>query len=153
MAAKKKGDCYACERVYDEVKKCIDNSRDKTKTISSEIAQIVKTHLKKVDIGNNQIANQKIIKSKDGDKLIFRRKFFEETLAKCCRKKNIEETMQVAFEFEEWVGKLKLTRIEDGIHHDCKFRVYECLYKGKRLELKAKETEGLISYVMRIYQN
>lgn len=89
--------------------------------------------------------------SKDGDELIFRRKFFDETLAKCCRKMNVGETMQFAFEFEQWAKKLTLVRTETRIHHDCDFRVYECTYQGKRIELKAKDTAVYISYMIRVY--
>lgn len=143
--------CNRCGKVDKEIGKRIDSSPNKKKAGEIEVSDFVKKHLEPSVTSSGQQTNQKLVTSKDGDELIFRRKFFDETLAKCCRKKNVGETMQIAFEFEQWAKKLTLVRTEAGIHHDCDFRVYECTYKGKRIELKAKDTAGYISYMIRVY--
>lgn len=146
-------DCHHCRRVSKVIGKHIDAAPDKQKAGNIAVAEFVQKHLDPVDIGNNQTANQRVFKSKNGDELIFRRKFFDETLSKCVRKKNTGETMQIAFEFEKWAKKLVLVNpAEPGRHHNCDFRVYEVTYKGKRIELKAKDTEGFIAYMIRVYE-
>lgn len=145
--------CNRCGKVSKEIGKYIDESPNKQQAGNIAIAEFVQKHLETVDIGNNQTANQKIITCKNGDELIFRRTFFKETLSKCVRKKNTGETMQIAFEFEKWAKKLTLINSsEPGRHHNCDFRVYEATYKGKRVELKAKDTEGFIAYLIRVYE-
>lgn len=143
--------CHACGKVDKEIGKRIDSGPNKKKAGEIEVSDFVKKHLEPSVTSSGQKTNQKLVTSKDGDELIFRRKFFDETLAKCCRKKNVGETMQFAFEFEQWAKKLTLVRTETGIHHDCDFRVYECTYQGKRIEMKAKDTVGYISYMIRVY--
>lgn len=151
MDLRGKKNCHACTKVDKGIGKRIDNSPNKKVAGEIEISTFIKQHLKPSTTSSNQNTNQKIIKNTDGDELIFRRKFFNETLAKCCRKKNVGSTMQIAFEFEQWAKDLKFIRKEQGIHHNCEFRVYECTYQGNRIELKAKETEGYIAYMIRVY--
>lgn len=143
--------CNRCGRVSKVIGKHIDAAPDKGKAGAAAIAEFVQKHLDPVNIGNGQVANQKTITCKNGDALIFRRTFFKETLSKCVRKNNTGETMQIAFEFEKWAKKLKYVGTELGRHHDCEFRVYEVIYTGKRIELKAKDTEGFIAYMIRVY--
>lgn len=145
--------CNSCGRVSKVIGKHIDAAPDKGKAANIAITEFVSKHLEPAVTVSNQPTNQRVIKSKDGDMIIFRRKFFDETLSKCVRKNNTGETMQIAFEFEKWAKKLVLVDpAEPGKHHNCTFRVYEVTYKGKRIVLKAKDTEGFIAYLIRVYE-
>lgn len=143
--------CHACAKVNKSIGNAIDNSKNKSQTARFEITNFVHKYLKRIEV-NGQEMYQKSIKSKNGDTLLFRPTFFKETLAKCVRRKNTGETMRFAFDFAKWARKMRLIRIEKGIHHDCNFRVYEVKYKGKRVELKAKDTQGFIAYMIRVYE-
>lgn len=142
--------CHACWKINKTIGKAIDNSHNKSQTARYEITNFVHKHLRRIE-KNGQEMYQKSIKSKNGDSILFRPIFFKETLAKCVRKRNTGETMRFAFDFAKWARKMSLVRIEEGLHHDCKFRVYEVKYKGKRIELKAKDTQGFIAYMIRVY--
>ncbi|MBP3405358.1 MAG: hypothetical protein J6N18_04590, partial [Kiritimatiellae bacterium] len=78
------------------------------------------------------------------------KKFLSETFAKSKNSRRLAETMRLATEVNEWIGNARYIRTEPGRHHDFNFNVYEVEVAGQRIELKAKATEGLILYLMKL---
>lgn len=142
-------DCHHCRRVDNIIRQ--ESHQENRIGPNISIAEFVHNKLKRTINEQGQETYQKTIKSKNGDIIIFRRNFFEETLSKCIRKRNKEETMQFAFEFQKWAKKMEFVRTEAGRDHNCEFRVYEVIYKEKRIELKAKDTIGFIAHLIRVY--
>lgn len=73
-------------------------------------------------------------------------------MAKNIRNSKLSETLQVASEVNEWFQDAKFERIENGEHHDFKFKVFSATYKGKKIECKVKLTKENILYTMRFIE-
>ena len=58
--------------------------------------------------------------------------------------------MEVATHVNNWIRDADQIRIEPGRHHDFNFDVFKATYNNQEIEFKAKETEGLIVYMMRL---
>lgn len=88
--------------------------------------------------------------SQNNEEVFFRKGFFWETIAKNRRNPDLELTTELATRFKEWMPLMQEVRIEQGIHHNFSFKVFECTFEGHRLQLKAKRTEGLIAHNFKI---
>ena len=78
------------------------------------------------------------------------KKFFTETYSKCKNSRRVAETMEVATHINEWIRDAEQIRIEPGRHHAFDFVVFKTVYNNQEIEFKAKSTEGLIVYMMRL---
>lgn len=107
-------------------------------------------NLPKVVMPNGALGTRLTTKTANGDIVHVGVTFFNETFSKNIRNRRLAETMQLTTKVKEWIGKAKFNRIEDGRHHNFQFKVYDVDFAGLHLEVKAKMTEGLILYLMRI---
>lgn len=145
-----KKDCNSCSGVN---KKLEGEEKRKTATIaqrvSKDIANWTTEHLEAKTI-NNQLVYSKTIYNNDTP-IDVRKKFFTETIAKNIRNEQLEIVMECAKEFEQWLPDAIETRIEEGIHHNCNFKVYEAIWKAYTIECKAMMTDqGEKLYTMKI---
>lgn len=90
------------------------------------------------------------VHTKDGVELHIGKKFFTETYSKCKNSRRVAETMEVATHINEWIRDAEQIRIEPGRHHAFDFVVFKTVYNNQEIEFKAKSTEGLIVYMMRL---
>ena len=58
--------------------------------------------------------------------------------------------MEIATHIEEWIKDAIHTDTEAGKHHNFDFEVFRTNYKGEEIEFKAKVTDGLIVYLMKL---
>lgn len=91
-----------------------------------------------------------VVNLNNGDEMIIGKKLFTDTFAKCKNSRELAKTMEIATKINEWISSARYVRTETGRHHDFDFRVYEVEIDGRTIELKAKLTEGIIAYVMRL---
>ena len=90
------------------------------------------------------------IQTKEGVELHIGKKFFTETYSKCKNSKRVAETMELATRITEWIKDAEQIRVEPGRHHAFDFVVFKAVYNNQEIEFKAKSTEGLIVYLMRL---
>jgi SPP1 gp7 family putative phage head morphogenesis protein len=143
--------CKGCESIHSMAdKENTDKPACKSRhDILSDVKNWANTHLPRVDMPNGATAYRKTIKSQNGDSLIVGKKFFSETFTKNIDNSKLEDVIDTAKCIDEWGGSLTYVRTEKGIDHDFDFRVYRAEFKGQTIELKAKDTEGIIVYTMR----
>ena len=145
-----KKDCYNCPLIQNAF--CEDYKRQK---YNNKYYNDIVNGFKSYKYGNDTI-REKVFKSKSGDKIVVRKKFFTEIHAKSCHSKDFIETMDIALQFDKWVSKLKYIETEQGKHHNYNFRVYQCeyQYKGEKYTItaKVKEKEPLQLYCIRIHK-
>lgn len=107
-------------------------------------------HLPKTTMPDGTQGARLTLKTADGYELHIGKKFFTETYSKCKNSRRVAETMEMATQIGEWIAEATHQRTEVGRHHDFNFEVFTVPFKGKTIEFKAKCTEGLIVYLMRI---
>ena len=148
-----KQDCHQCEKVN----KVITSAKgEKTTRLTSEEKRQIRTKyedfvrtLPAINVGGD-ISHRKDVTTTGGETIRVGRNFFSETFAKNSRNPQLKKTMDLAMDFEKWMPTLLQGQIENGIDHSFQFKAYEFRYNGYDIVFKAKLTEGLIAYTMRI---
>ena len=107
-------------------------------------------HLPKINMPDGTQGARLTLKTADGYELHIGKKFFTETYSKCKNGRHVAETMETATHIGEWITKATHQGTEPGRHHDFNFEVFTVSYQGKNIEFKAKCTDGLIVYLMRL---
>jgi hypothetical protein len=156
--AKGRKDCYHCSRPAELIKTAEKEIvKKKQKLSKTEIAEIknrtrewVDKNLPEVKI-DGTIAKRLIVENESiNDKIIVNKQFFNETFAKNIRNKKLSEVMDLATHVKEWLPSASFVENEDGLHHDYQFKVFTTSYNGVNIECKAKVTDGIYIYNMRI---
>ncbi len=125
-------------------------SKEERKDISAAALAWADKHLPKVTLSDGSPAFRLSTTLENGDELHIGKKFISETFAKSKNSRRLAETMLMATKVEDWIGTARYVRTEAGRHHDFDFRVYEAEVDGQKIELKAKVTDGLILYLMKL---
>ena len=100
---------------------------------------------------NGETSHQKTETTANGDKILVVRKFFTEVFSKAKVDMNLEKTIDIAMEFEQWIPQLSTYTKEPGKHHNCDFAVFRFSYKGEQVELKAKiRADDMKAHTLRI---
>lgn len=118
------------------------------KEIRNEVRTWVKNNLPQVTHPNGDIIRRNFIKN-SGNAIIVNSKFFDEVFAKNIYCDNLAEVMEIAKLYKEWLPTAKYLRIEDGLHHDFRFKVYETVINGQKIEIKTKLTDAEYLYNIR----
>lgn len=144
--------CQACRYIHEM--KVYETNRRLTKRERLDIAAAASTwadrHLPRVKMPDGTKGARLAVTLENGDELLIGKKFFSETFAKCIKSRRLAETMELATKIDEWIASARYVRTEPGRHHDFDFKVYEVEVGGQTIELKAKVTEGLIAYLMKL---
>ena len=144
--------CQACRFIHKM--KADESNRRLSREERFDIATAVNTwtdkHLPKCILPDGTPAARMVVPLNNGDELIIGKKLFTETFAKCKNSSKLAETMEIATKISEWISSARYVRTEAGRHHDFDFKVYEVEIYGRNIELKAKVTEGIIAYVMKL---
>ena len=144
--------CQACRFIHDM--KVDESNRRLSRNERFDIAAAANTwadrHLPKCVLPDGTPAARMVVGLDNGDELIIGKKLFTETFAKCKNSRNLAETMEMATRINEWISSARYVRTEAGRHHDFDFRVYEVEVDGRTVEIKAKVTEGIIAYLIRL---
>ena len=144
--------CQACRFIHEM--KADESNRRLSREERFDIAAAVNTwadkHLPRTAMQDGTQGARLTVKLGNGDELFIGKKFFSETFAKCKNSRKLAETMDIATKINEWISSARYVRTEAGRHHDFDFKVYEVEIDGRTIELKAKVTEGIIAYVMRL---
>jgi hypothetical protein len=82
--------------------------------------------------------------------VIINKTFFTETFAKNIHNKKLEETMKLATQVNDWLPTAGFVTEEEGKHHPYNFKVFETVFNGFNILAKAKVTDGIYLYTMRI---
>ena len=125
-------------------------NKQERKEIQEATLAWVNKHLPKTTMSDGTQGARLTMKTADGYELHIGKKFFTETYSKCKNSRRVAETMEMATHIGEWIAEATHQRTEVGRHHDFNFEVFTAPFKGKTIEFKAKCTEGLIVYLMRI---
>lgn len=125
-------------------------TKEERKDISTAALSWASTHLPKITLQDGTPAFRLSKTLENGDEIHIGKKFISETFAKTKNSRRLAETMELATEVEKWIGTARYVRTEVGRHHDFDFRVYEAEIDGQKIELKAKVTDGLILYLMKL---
>lgn len=107
-------------------------------------------HLPKVPMPDGTEGARLTVKTADGYELHIGKKFFNETFSKCKNSRRVAKTMEIATHIDEWIKDAIHVDTEPGKHHKFDFEVFRSNYNGQEIEFKAKVTEGLIVYLMRL---
>ena len=107
-------------------------------------------HLPKVTMPDGTKGARLTMETADGYELHIGKKFFTETFSKCKNSRRVAATMEIATHINEWVKDALHIATEPGRHHDFNFEVFRAKYNGHEIEFKAKVTEGLIVYLMKL---
>ena len=108
--------------------------------IRADYEAFVKT-LPTIQVGND-VSHQKDTRTATGEIVRVQRKFFGEIFSKAKNSANLNEIIQTAKEFEQWIPLLKGHTIEKGKHHNCNFAVYNFHYNNHDWEMKAMINSG-----------
>lgn len=123
---------------------------EERKSIQESAVTWADKHLPKVTMPDGTTGARLTVHTKDGVELHIGKKFFTETYSKCKNSRRVAETMEVATHINEWIRDAEQIRIEPGRHHAFDFVVFKTVYNNQEIEFKAKSTEGLIVYMMRL---
>ena len=107
-------------------------------------------HLPKTTMPDGTQGARLTLNTADGYELHIGKKFFTETYSKCKNSRRVAETMEMATHIGEWATEARHLRTESGRHHEFDFEVFTVSFEGKEIEFKAKCTDGLIVYLMKI---
>lgn len=108
----------------------------------------VKNNLPKITLPDGTISSRDHIKNITGE-IVVNGKFFSEVFAKNIYCDNLAEVIEIAKLYKEWLPTAKYLRIEDGLHHDFQFKVYEAIIMGQKIEIKTKITDAEYLYNIR----
>ena len=144
--------CQAC--LFLRAKKAEEPNRRLDWTERKEILDTTLTwadkHLPKVTMPDGTKGARLTMETADGYELHIGKKFFTETFSKCKNRRRVAATMEIATHINEWVKDALHIATEPGRHHDFNFEVFRTKYNGLEIEFKAKMTEGLIVYLMKL---
>lgn len=125
-------------------------SSEERRTVLKSALTWADKHLPRTIMSDGKEAARLTAQTKEGIELHIGKKFFTETFSKCKNSRRVAETMEMATLVNEWIRDSEKTRIEPGRHHDFDFVVFKAKYQNQEIEFKAKSTEGLIVYTMRL---
>ena len=144
--------CEACRFIRSKVEE--SETRRLTKEEREEVRNATLTwaniHLPKVTLPNGQIASRVTLTTSQNYKIIVGKTSINETFAKNLHNKKLAHTMEAITKVGEWLPDAVYLRYEDGEHHKFGFEVFEADWNGQKIEFKAKATEGLILYNVRL---
>ncbi len=144
--------CQACQ--FLRTKKSEESSRSLTsqerKDIQDAALAWAENHLPKIQMPDGTMGARLTAMTADGYELHIGKKFFTETYSKCKGSRRVAETMEMATHIDEWVKNALHFGTEPGRHHNYDFEVFRVNHNGQDIEFKAKVTEGLIVYIMRL---
>ena len=120
------------------------------KAVQESAVNWANRHLPKVTMSDGTRGARLTIQTKEGVELHIGKKFFTETYSQCKNSRKVAETIEMATYVNEWIRDAEQIRIEPGRHHDFNFVVFKATYNNQDIEFKAKVTDGLIVYVMRL---
>ena len=123
---------------------------EERKSIQESAVTWADKHLPKVTMPDGTTGARLTVQTKEGVELYIGKKFFTETYSKCKNSRRVAETMEIATRINEWIRDAEQIRIEPGRHHAFDFVVFKAVYNNQEIEFKAKSTEGLIVYMMRL---
>lgn len=123
---------------------------EERKTVQESALTWADKHLPKVTMSDGTTGARLTVHTKEGVELHIGKKFFTETYSKCKNSRRVAETMELATRINEWIRDAEQIRIEPGRHHAFDFVVFKAVYNNQEIEFKAKSTEGLIVYMMRL---
>lgn len=123
---------------------------EERKSIQESAVTWTDKHLPKVTMPDGTTGARLTVQTKEGVELHVGKKFFTETYSKCKNSRRVAETMEIATRVNEWIRDAEQIRIEPGRHHAFDFVVFKAVYNNQEIEFKAKSTEGLIVYMMRL---
>jgi len=104
-----------------------------------------------VEIENGKMAYRKDIGIANGKTVRIGIDFFRESFTKAQSNMNLEKTIDVAMEFEQWVPQLSSYTTEPGKHHNCDFAVFRTTYNGIEIEMRAKILDDVLkAYILRL---
>lgn len=125
-------------------------TKEERKEIASAALEWAELHLPKIPNPDGTLMSRLTSITSNGDTILIGKKFFSETFAKNKRNRKLAETIKLATQINEWIGSAVYIGTEPGRHHAFDFRIYEVEYKGQKIQLKAKVTEGIMAYNMRL---
>lgn len=125
------------------------NKEERKEIIDAALAWADK-HLPRIEMADGTQGARLTVKTSEGHELHIGKKFFTETYSKCKNSRRVAETMETATFVNEWIGNARYVRTEEGRHHDFNFAVFKAEYNGQEIEIKAKMTEGMIVYLMKL---
>jgi SPP1 gp7 family putative phage head morphogenesis protein len=125
-------------------------TNEERKSIQESAVTWADKHLPKVTMPDGTTGARLTVQTKEGVELHVGKKFFTETYSKCKNSRRVAETMEIATRVNEWIRDAEQIRIEPGRHHAFDFVVFKAVYNNQEIEFKAKSTEGLIVYMMRL---
>ncbi|MCH5233577.1 MAG: minor capsid protein [Muribaculaceae bacterium] len=125
-------------------------SKEERKEVASAANEWAERHLPKIPNSDGTLMSRLSTVTANGDTVHIGKQFFSETFAKNKRNRKLAETIKLATQINEWIGNAVCIGTEPGRHHAFDFRIYEVEYKGQKIQLKAKVTEGIIAYNMRL---
>lgn len=144
--------CDAC-RMLHELKVQGSNrrlNREERSQVQEAALTWANKHLPKATMPDGTKGARLAVRTNEGVELLVGKKFFNETYSKCKNSRKIAETMETATHVNEWIRSAEQIGIEPGRHHDFNFVVFKARYNNQEIEFKAKATDGLIVYFMRL---
>lgn len=144
--------CAACMLIRDMQQQARNRrlSGEERASIQNAALTWADKHLPKVTMSDGRKGSRLTITTNEGFVLNVGKKFFTETFSKCKNSRKIAETMEMATLVSEWIKDAHHIRREPGRHHNYNFEVFKATHDGKDIEFKAKATDGLIVYCMRL---
>ena len=144
--------CQACRFLHNMTGEELGRRLNKQERKEIQEATLVwaDKHLPKTTMPDGTQRARLTMKTADGYELHIGKKFFNETYSKCKNSRRVAETMEMATHIGEWITEATHQRTEEGRHHDFNFEVFTVSFKGRKIEFKAKCTDGLIVYLMKI---
>ena len=144
--------CEACKLIRDMQQQARNRrlSGEERASIQNAALTWADKHLPKVTMADGSKGSRLTITTNEGFALNVGKKFFTETFSKCKNSRKVAETMEMATLVSEWIKDAHHIRTEPGRHHNYDFEVFKATHDGKDIEFKAKATDGLIVYCMRL---
>lgn len=147
--------CAACKLIYSmaDNRTGEESQRDHIKNSQRKLRSAYKELLPKVKIGKS-VAKRLELKAANGDNIILKKAFYEETINKYKQDPKYPLKLEYARKIHELIGKASLTNPneESRDHPDAYFKVYEVIDNCYKLELKVKcNRDGNFLYILRVY--
>lgn len=123
---------------------------ERLRQIKKDIDEWSETHLPSVKLPNGNNALRDVVKNEKGQDIIVNKGTFSEIYHKNQNRNNLDEIIDVAHDYKEWMPTAELvTPNEQGIHHGFNFNVYRATYNGRTIEIKTKLTDAEYLYNIR----
>ena len=147
--------CAACKLIYSmaDNRTGEESQRDHIKNSQRKLRSAYKELLPKVKIGKS-VAKRLELKAANGDNIILKKAFYEETINKYKQDPKYPLKLEYARKIHELIGKASLTNPNEKSrdHPDAYFKVYEVIDNCYKLELKVKcNRDGNFLYILRVY--